>query len=124
MIFPGPQPWTTPIELGLDVIDIAGGGDQLEFLVGTECGRLAVDAAVSVACWCDTNHASHGVDALRLVVGEETSVPRAFQTGAERLIGWLNDPRDADFWRTRATLPPRQPVQEADGMTTRDGQSV
>ncbi|GGY13247.1 hypothetical protein GCM10010326_00590 [Streptomyces xanthochromogenes] len=55
-------------------------------------------------------HASHDVDALRLVVGEETSLPRAVQAGAERLIGWLTDPRDADFWRARAALPPRQPV--------------
>ncbi len=87
--------------------------DQLEFLlqvVWTDFGQLAVDTAVNVACSCDTDHASHDVDALRLVVGEETSLPRAFQAGAERLIGWLTDPRDADFWRARAALPPRQPV--------------
>lgn len=111
-VFPGPQPWT-PIVLGLDVIEHADGGDQLEFLlqiVWSDFGRLAVDAAVNVACWCDTDHASHDVDALRLVVGEETSLPRAFKAGAERLIGWLTDPRDADFWRARAALPPRQPA--------------
>ncbi|WP_051833600.1 hypothetical protein [Streptomyces katrae] len=112
VVFPSPQPWT-PIVLGLDVIKHADGGDQLEFLlqvVWTDLGRLAVDAAVNVACWCDTDHASHDVDALRLVVGEETSLPRAFQVGAERLIAWLTNPRDADFWRARATLPPRHPV--------------
>ncbi|WP_328868657.1 hypothetical protein OHT76_43925 [Streptomyces sp. NBC_00287] len=109
--FPGPQPWT-PIILGLDVIEHADRGDQLEFLlqvVWTDLGQLAVDAAVNVACWCDTDHAGHDVDALTLVVGGETSLPRAFQTGAERLIGWLADPRDADYWRSRAVLPPRQP---------------
>lgn len=112
MVFPGPQPWT-PTVLGLDVIEHADGGDQLEFLlqvVWTDFGQLAVDATVNVACWCDTDHASHDVDALRLVVGEETSLPRAFQAGAQRLIGWLSDPRDADFWRGQAALPPRQPV--------------
>ncbi|MEW2425888.1 hypothetical protein AB0911_35740 [Streptomyces nigra] len=111
-VFPGPQPWT-PVVLGLDVIDHADGGDQLEFLlqvVWTDFGQLAVDAAVNVACWCDTDHASHDVDALRLVVGEETSLPRAFEAAAERLIGWLTEPRDADFWRARAALPPRQPA--------------
>ncbi|MFD8207003.1 hypothetical protein ACFV2S_11440 [Streptomyces sp. NPDC059695] len=112
VVFPGTQPWT-PIVLGLDGIEHADGGDQLEFLlqvVWTDFGQLAVDAAVNVACWCDTDHASHDVDALRLVVGEETSLPRSFQAGAERLIGWLTDPRDADFWRARAALPPRRPA--------------
>lgn len=112
VVFPGPQPWT-PIVLGLDVIEHADGGDQLEFLlqvVWTDFGQLAVDAAVNVACWCDTDHASHDVDALRLVVGEKTSLPRVFEAAAERLIGWLTEPRDADFWRARAALPPRQPA--------------
>ncbi|MFP3119957.1 hypothetical protein [Streptomyces sp. Iso 434] len=71
--FPGAQ-LGTPIILGLDVIEHADGGDQLEFLlqvVWTDRGRLAVDAAVNVACWCDTDHATHDVDALRLLVGEE-----------------------------------------------------
>ncbi|MFF8816114.1 hypothetical protein [Streptomyces pactum] len=111
-VFPGPRPWT-PVLLGLDVIERADGGDQLEFMlhvVWTDSGRLAVDAAVNVACWCDTDHAGHDVDALRLVVGEETSLPGAFAAGAQRLLGWLADPRDADFWRARAALPPRRPA--------------
>jgi hypothetical protein len=64
--FPGPQ-LGTPIILGLDVIEHASGGDQLEFLlqvVWTDRGRLALDAAVNVACWCDTDHATHDIDAL------------------------------------------------------------
>ncbi|MGW3654271.1 hypothetical protein ACWD6R_00460 [Streptomyces sp. NPDC005151] len=111
VVFPGPQPWT-PIILGLDVIEHAGGGDQLEFLlqvVWTDRGQLAVDAAVNVACWCETDHATHDVDALRLVVGEKTSLPQAVEAGAERLTRWLADPRDADYWRGRAALPPRRP---------------
>lgn len=102
----------TPIILGLDVIEHAEGGDQLEFLlhvVWTDLGRLAVDTAVNVACWCDTDHATHDVDALRLAVGEETSLPEAFRAGAERLTAWLDDPRDADYWRVKAGLPPRSP---------------
>lgn len=121
LVFPGPQPWT-PLILGLDVIEHADGSDQLEFLlhvVWTDLGRLAVDAAVNVACWCDTDHATHDVDALRLVVGEGTSLPRAFQAGAERLIGWRTDPRDADFWRARADPllagPSRKPGRDDDG---------
>ncbi|MEV7237241.1 hypothetical protein AB0N06_25735 [Streptomyces sp. NPDC051020] len=111
VVFPGPQPWT-PVILGLDVIEHAGGGDQLEFLlqvVWTDRGQLAVDAAVNVACWCETDHATHDVDALRLVVGEEASLPQAVEAGAERLTRWLADPRDADYWRGRAALPPRRP---------------
>ncbi|MET8508485.1 hypothetical protein ABZV60_28170 [Streptomyces sp. NPDC004787] len=111
-IFPGPQPWTSVV-LGLDVVQRRGRGDDVEFqlhVVWTDFGQLAVDTAVNVACWCDTDHAGHGVDALRLAVDEETPLPHAFRTGAERLVGWLDDPRDADFWRDRAGLPPRWSV--------------
>ncbi|WP_331739762.1 hypothetical protein OG613_44465 (plasmid) [Streptomyces sp. NBC_00015] len=108
--FPGTQ-LGRPIVLGLDVIEHAEGGDQLEFLlqvVWTDPGQLAVDAAVNVACWCESDHATHDVDALRLVVGEETSLSDAFRAGAERLTGWLADPHDADHWRAKAGLPPRR----------------
>ncbi|MEV4501944.1 hypothetical protein [Streptomyces klenkii] len=106
-VFPGPQPWTLII-LGLDVVEHADGDDPLEFVlqvVWTDLGELAVDAAVNVACWCDTDHATHDVDAFGLVVGDATSLPQAFRAGAERLIGWLADPRDADYWRAGAGLP-------------------
>ncbi|MFB7275583.1 hypothetical protein ACFCZV_00580 [Streptomyces hydrogenans] len=106
---PGTQSGT-PIVLGLDVIEAAAGGDQLEFLlqvVMTDSGRLAVDAAVNVACWCETEHATHDVDALRLAVGGEMSLPDAFRVGAERLTGWLDEPYDADHWRSGAGLPAR-----------------
>ncbi|MFF0435626.1 hypothetical protein ACFYU9_25860 [Streptomyces sp. NPDC004327] len=109
-VFPGMQPGT-PVVLGLDVMEHSGGGDQLEFLlqvVWIDPGHLAVDAAVNVACWCETDHATHDVDALRLVVGEKTSLPGAFRVGAERLVGWLADPHDADHWRTKAGLPSRR----------------
>ena len=111
VVFLGPQRWR-PIILGLDVIEHAGGGDQMEFqlqVVWTDLGRLAVDTAVNVACWCDTDHATHDVDALRLVVGEASSLPQAVEAGVERLTKWLTDPRDADYWRSRAALPPRRP---------------
>lgn len=101
-----------PVILGVDVIEPTGEGDQLEFqlqVVWTDQGELAVDAAVNVACWCETDHATHDVDALSLVVGEETSLSEAFAAGAQRLAGWLADPRDADYWRDRAALPPRRP---------------
>ncbi|WP_328946858.1 hypothetical protein OG259_40685 [Streptomyces sp. NBC_00250] len=107
--FPATQP-TTPIILGLEVIEHSEGGERLEFLlqlVWTDLGRLAVDAAVNVACWCDADHATHDVDALRLVADEETSLPEVFRAGAERLTGWLADPHDADHWRAQAGLPAR-----------------
>lgn len=107
--FPGTQQ-STPIIFGLDVIQHAEGGDQLEFLlqvVWVDPGRLAVDAAVNVACWCETDHATHDVDTLRLVVDEETPLPKAFLAGAVRLTGWLTDPHDADHWRATAGLPSR-----------------
>ncbi|MEU2232244.1 hypothetical protein [Streptomyces vietnamensis] len=109
-VFPGTQ-LGTPVVLGLDVIEHAGGGDQLEFLlqvVWIDPGHLAVEAAVNVACWCETNHATHDADALRLMVGEETSLLKAFRIGAEHLTGWLAEPHDADYWRAKAGLPSRR----------------
>ncbi|MFD8634777.1 hypothetical protein [Streptomyces sp. NPDC059533] len=110
-VFPGPQPGT-PIILGLDVIEHAGGGDQLEFLlqvVWTDLGQLAVDAVVNVACWCDTDHATHDVDAFSHDIADLALLPQAFHAGVERLIGWLGDPRNADYWRAKAGLPARRP---------------
>ncbi|MFB7026558.1 MULTISPECIES: hypothetical protein [unclassified Streptomyces] len=109
-LFPGAQPWT-PIVLGLDVVEHAAEGDQLEFqleVAWADLGQLAVDVAVNVACWCETDHATHDIDALRLAVGEVSSLPEAFRAGAERLAGWLADPHDADHWRAQAGLPARQ----------------
>ncbi|MFE3559554.1 hypothetical protein ACFXKW_32570 [Streptomyces sp. NPDC059193] len=108
-VFPGAGP-STPVVFGADVVVDAGGGDGLEFLLQalwTEDGRLAVSAAVNVACWCETDHATHDVDAIELAVGTGTSIGQAFEAGAERLVGWLADPHDADYWRDRAALPPR-----------------
>lgn len=107
--FPGRQVGT-PIILGLDVIEHAEEGDQLEFLlqvVWTEQGGLAVDAAVNVACWCRTDHATHDVDALTVVASDETSLPEAFRAAATHLAGRLAEPHDADHWRAEAGLPPR-----------------
>ncbi|MEU5274833.1 hypothetical protein AB0G87_00290 [Streptomyces asoensis] len=100
----------TPIILGLDVIEQAEAGDQLEFrlqVVWTDLGQLAVDAAVNVACWCQTDHATHDADALTVVVSDETSLPEAFWTAATRMTGWLAEPHNADYWRAKAGLPPR-----------------
>lgn len=107
--FPGRQVGT-PIVLGLDVIGHAEEGDQLEFLlqvVWTALGRLAVDVAVNVACWCGTDHATHDVDALTVVVSDETSLPEAFWAAATHLTGRLAEPHDADYWRAKVGLPPR-----------------
>ncbi|MFB6576000.1 MULTISPECIES: hypothetical protein [unclassified Streptomyces] len=79
----------------------------MEFLlqvVWTGPGRLAVDAAVNVACWCDTDHASHDVDVFSRAVADLALLPQAFRAGTERLIGWPADPRDADCWRAEAGL--------------------
>ncbi|XMA37148.1 hypothetical protein O1157_12465 [Streptomyces albogriseolus] len=100
----------TPIVLGLGVVEHGEAGDPLEFLlqvVWTDLGGLAVDAALNVACWCRTDHATHDIDALRLVVDEETSLPEAFWAAATRLTGWLTEPHDANHWRALAGLPLR-----------------
>ncbi|MFD7963512.1 hypothetical protein ACFV5J_22205 [Streptomyces zaomyceticus] len=110
VVDPVPRPWTSVV-LGVDVRQDAGAGDQLEFLlqlVRTDEGRLAVEAAVNVACWCDTDHGTHDVDALTSPAGDAASLRQGFAQGAERLIGWLADPRDADHWRARAALPSRR----------------
>ncbi|MFJ5294868.1 hypothetical protein [Streptomyces sp. NPDC088348] len=39
-------------------------------MVWTDLDQLAVDAAVNVACWCESDHTTHDVDALRIVVGD------------------------------------------------------
>ncbi|MFF0484881.1 hypothetical protein [Streptomyces sp. NPDC004435] len=94
--FAGSQPGM-PIVLGLVVIEHAAGGDQLEFLlqvVRTGPGQLVLEAAVNVACWCETDHAAHDVDnALRLPVGEAFSWPDASWAGVERPTGLLTDPQ-------------------------------
>ncbi|MFE0673496.1 hypothetical protein [Streptomyces sp. NPDC058867] len=108
-VFPGLQPGT-PIILGMDVITHANGADPLEFLlhvVWTDPGRLAVETAVNVACWCDSDHASHDVDAVRHAVDDPALLPHTLRAGAQRLNGWLADPRDADYWRATAGLPAR-----------------
>ncbi|WP_051809313.1 hypothetical protein [Streptomyces sp. NRRL S-378] len=110
-VFPEPQPGT-PIILGLDVIEHADGSDQMEFLlqaVWTDLGQLAVDAAVNVACWCETDHATHDVEVFSHDIADLALLPQAFRAGAERLIGWLADPRNADYWRAKAGLPARRP---------------
>ncbi|WP_406335720.1 hypothetical protein [Streptomyces sp. NBC_00203] len=93
-----------------DIVGHAGPGDQLEFLLDvswTDQGQLSVSAAVNVACWRDVDHATHDADALHVVIGAEPSLSQAFQAGADRLVGWLADPRDPDYWRHRAGLPAR-----------------
>ncbi|MFD7560462.1 hypothetical protein ACFV9E_38965 [Streptomyces sp. NPDC059835] len=107
--WPGPQPGVAVV-LMADAIVHADGGDQLEFwlqVFWTDEGQIAVNAAVNVACWCETDHATHDIDELTLVVDEGTSLAQAFAAGSERLVGWLLDPQDADYWRNRAALPPR-----------------
>ncbi|MCX4804393.1 hypothetical protein ACFWWM_40330 [Streptomyces sp. NPDC058682] len=57
----------------------------MEFLlqvVWTDPGRLAVDAAVNVACWCDTDHASHDVDVFSRAVADLALLPRCWKLPA------------------------------------------
>jgi hypothetical protein len=108
-VFPGAGPGAAVLLLA-EITEQAERGDQLEFLLGvawTDQAELSVSAAVNVACWCDTDHATHDVDALRLIINGETSLGQAFRAGADRLVGWLADPRDADYWRLRAGLSAR-----------------
>ncbi|MFF4344806.1 hypothetical protein ACFY00_33400 [Kitasatospora sp. NPDC001540] len=108
----------------LDIVQEQEGSDWLEFQlqVGwTAQGRHELTAAVNVGCWCETDHGTHDVDVLGLVIGDGISLPRAFEAGAERMTGWLADPRDADFWRARADLPARIQSRELTGTSVRPG---
>ena len=92
-----------------EITEQAERGDQLEFLLNvawTDQAEPSVSAAVNVACWCDTDHATHDVDALHLIINGETSLSQAFRAGVDRLVGWLADPRDADYWRLWPVSPP------------------
>ncbi|SNX55754.1 hypothetical protein SAMN06272735_0184 [Streptomyces sp. TLI_55] len=35
-----------------------------------------------MACWCDTEHATHDIDAVRVVVDDETSMGLAYESFA------------------------------------------
>ncbi|MFJ5228437.1 hypothetical protein ACIQBJ_00940 [Kitasatospora sp. NPDC088391] len=107
--FTGPECRAHMILLLCDIRPSAP-GDWLEFQlqVGwTDQGRHEVAASVNVSCWCENDHGTHDVDVLTFAVGDEISLPRAFAACAERMTGWLADPRDADFWRARGDLPAR-----------------
>ncbi|MFF2775555.1 hypothetical protein ACFVU3_11655 [Streptomyces sp. NPDC058052] len=109
--FPAARTGTgTPIVLGRTVVVPGDRGDHLEFplhVVWTDQGRLAVDTAVNVACWCASDHATHDVDAVRIVVGEDVPLLDAFRAGAARLARRPAEPHDADHWRATAGLPVR-----------------
>ncbi|MFI0943292.1 hypothetical protein [Streptomyces sp. NPDC021020] len=108
-VFAGSQSETWVI-LILCVVQSSGAGDWLEYQlqVGwTDLGQYEVTASVNVGCWCETDHGTHDVDALRFVAGDEISLPQAFEACAERKTGWVTESRDADFWRAREDLPTR-----------------
>ncbi|MFB7949548.1 hypothetical protein ACFC6L_32095 [Kitasatospora phosalacinea] len=110
-VFAGP-PSRARVILILCVVQPSEASDWLEFQlqVGwTGLGQHEVTASVNVGCWCETDHGTHDVDVLKVVVGDETSLPRVFAACAERMTVWMTDPRDADYWRTREDLPVRQP---------------
>ncbi|GJF32700.1 hypothetical protein KNE206_54000 [Kitasatospora sp. NE20-6] len=109
-VFAGPQSETWVI-LILCAVQPSGDGDWLEFQlqVGwTELGQHEVSASVNVACMCEADHGTHDVGVLTFVVGDEISLPQAFEACAERMTVQLTDSRDADFWRAREDLPTRR----------------
>ncbi|SEM41776.1 hypothetical protein [Streptacidiphilus jiangxiensis] len=119
-VFTGPQSRTHVILL-LCVVQPARGSDWLEFQlqVGwTAQGQHDVTASVNVGCWCETDHGTHDVEVLNSVVGDEISLPEAFEACADRMAGWLADPRDADFWRAREDLPTRPLPRSGSGTKT------
>lgn len=92
-VFSGPQSRTHVILL-LDVVHPADGSDWLEFQLQVgwaDKGQHEVTASVNVGCWCETEHGTHDVDVLRLAIGDEVSLPQAFEAGAERMTRWLAD---------------------------------
>lgn len=109
-VFTGPECRILVILL-LCVYQPTSGSDWLEFQlqVGwTDQGQHEVTASVNVGCWCEADHGTHDVDVLQTTVDDEISLPQAFEGCAERMAGWLADPRDADHWRAREGLPARR----------------
>ncbi|MFF9340174.1 MULTISPECIES: hypothetical protein [unclassified Streptomyces] len=87
------------------------GGDWVEVSLDvewTEKGLLSVWSAINVACWCEADHNAHHIDPVERTVVGTTSLADAFETAADRLIQWLAGPRDPEFWRSQASLPPRE----------------
>lgn len=101
-MFPGADGPGVP-EILLNKIPLYDAGSDwlgLEFDVEwTKSGELNVCVAVGVACWCEVNHGTHDVDFFNLPMSGGTSLSDAFEAGVAKLIGWLAEPRDPEWWR-------------------------
>ncbi|MET9607063.1 hypothetical protein ABZZ17_18585 [Streptomyces sp. NPDC006512] len=109
--FPGRAVAGTPEILLAEVSLYGAGGDWLEVSLDVEWtkeGLLNVWSAISLACWCEVDHNAHYVDPVERTVVGATSLADAFETVAGRFIAWLAGPRDPEFWRAHASLPPRK----------------
>ena len=104
-------PTTGIPEILLAVITVdSQDSDWLEFDLDVEWtphGLLRVVAAVSVACWCDTDHNTHYVDQVTLTIDQETRLGEAFETASRQMISWARDPHTPPWWRAEAGLPSR-----------------
>lgn len=109
--FPGRSVTGTPEILLAEVSLYDEGSDWLEVSLDVEWtkeGLLNVWSAISVACWCEVNHNAHYIDPVERTIVGATSLADAFETVAGRFVQGLAGPRDAEFWRAHASLPPRK----------------
>lgn len=84
--------------------------DWLELVLDVEWtdeGVLNVCVAVSVACWCPTDHNTHYVNERDLAIDDRTSLGAAFEAGVGQLIELLAGSRDPEAWRLHSGLPLR-----------------
>ncbi|MDI2131246.1 hypothetical protein [Yinghuangia seranimata] len=70
-------------------------------------GVLAVIAAVSVACWCDIDHATHYLEEAVVELVPGVDLGEAMELAAGRMPRWLGCPHDPEYWRAQGLLPAR-----------------
>lgn len=119
----GPARWEW--EPGVLFTEITVGdeaGDRLEYMLQVDCseGTSAwVFAGVSVACGCEENHETHLVGQVPVYLTELTSLYEgtelgmAFSFAAWELTGWIENPREPDYWRSLKGLPAPRPTAPA-----------
>lgn len=103
-----PRPGISELLVGTGITLYSTGVDWLELtldIAWAEPPRLAVSAAVEVACWCPQDHNMHQVRDLRWEVATGAELVDALDAAATTLLTWLRDgPYLPGPWRTRAGM--------------------
>jgi hypothetical protein len=109
------DPWVSEDErqvslLSTNLTGWKGLDDWLEFDIeldrtpGTP-PAMQVEAAVGVACQCETNHQMHWVHRVTWAAETIDAAANALEAASEVVTRWFQDPGDANRWREWAGLP-------------------